>query len=171
MRNSEFASAPPIARVILYVKDIPKVAAFYERFFGMIRMEGSSDGWQELTSPAGGCTIALHQAAVSQKSGAAMKLVFGVADVEGFRVTAEKKGLRFGVVHRAEEKWKAVRILQRQRPRRQLHQHFQPGVGRTKQGRFAYELPEAARSISTRRKFPKDLSTNSRHFKEFGKDK
>jgi predicted enzyme related to lactoylglutathione lyase len=106
MRNSEFASAPPIARVILYVKDIPKVAAFYERFFGMIRMEGSSDGWQELTSPAGGCTIALHQAAVSQKSGAAMKLVFGVADVEGFRVTAEKKGLRFGVVHRAEENGK-----------------------------------------------------------------
>lgn len=103
MQNSALAWAPSIARVILYVRDIPKVAAFYEQFFGMTRAEGASAGWQELISPAGGCAIALHQAAVSQKSGAAMKLVFGVADVEGFKRAAEKKGLKFGVVHRVEE--------------------------------------------------------------------
>ena len=70
-----------IARVILYVRDIPKVAAFYDRFFGMKPLPGAMKGWVELSSPSGGCTIALHQAAKSQKSGAAMKLVFAVKDV------------------------------------------------------------------------------------------
>ena len=32
---------PSISRVILYVKDIPKVAAFYETFFGMKRLESN----------------------------------------------------------------------------------------------------------------------------------
>ena len=49
-----------------------------------------------------GCTIALHKAAKSQKSGAAMKLVFGVEDVEGFKAERERDGLRFGMVHRAD---------------------------------------------------------------------
>ena len=62
--------APQITRVILYVKDLPKVAAFYLRFFGMLPLPGATDGWLELASPAGGCTIALHQASVAQKSGA-----------------------------------------------------------------------------------------------------
>lgn len=90
---------PPIARVILYVRDIEKVAAFYERFFGMKPLPGATDGWLELASPLGGCTIALHQAAKSQKSGAAMKLVFAVADVEEFIRVKEKEGLKFGVIH------------------------------------------------------------------------
>ena len=63
-----------ITRVILYVPDIPKVAAFYQRFFGMQPLPGAMKAWVELNSPSGGCTIALHQAAKSQKSGAAMKL-------------------------------------------------------------------------------------------------
>jgi hypothetical protein len=37
-------SGPPIARVILYVRDIPTVAAFYERFFNMKPMPGATDG-------------------------------------------------------------------------------------------------------------------------------
>jgi hypothetical protein len=61
-------SGPPIARVILYVKDIQAVAAFYERFFNMTPQPGSTEGWLELASSSGGCTIALHQAAKSQKS-------------------------------------------------------------------------------------------------------
>lgn len=91
-----------IARVILYVRDIPKVAAFYEKFFFMKPLPGRTDGWLELASPSGGCTIALHQAAKSQKSGAAMKLVFAIEDVEAFVRKSEKKGLQFGVIHRAE---------------------------------------------------------------------
>jgi hypothetical protein len=91
-----------IARVILYVKDVAGVAAFYELHFGLRRLAGGSDGWIELAAEDGGCTIALHKAAKSQKSGAAMKLAFGVADVEGFKAEREREGLKFGVVHRAD---------------------------------------------------------------------
>ena len=91
--------SPPVARIILYVKDIPKVAAFYQRYFGLTPLPGADDGWLELSGSSGGCTIALHKAAVSQKSGAAMKLVFGVADVRAFKAAKEKEGMKFGVIH------------------------------------------------------------------------
>lgn len=91
-----------IARVILYVKDVAGVAAFYERHFGLRRLAGWSEEWIELAGDDGGCAIALHLAAKSQKTGSAMKLVFGVADVDGFKAARERDGLRFGVVHRAD---------------------------------------------------------------------
>ena len=106
MQNSASACAPPIARVILYVKNIPKVAAFYQQIFGMTRLEGKSDGWQVLVSPNGGSPIALFKAAVSQKSGAAMKLVFSVPDVQDFKRAAKKKGAKFGPVHQADHNGK-----------------------------------------------------------------
>lgn len=81
------------------MKDVDKVAVFYERFFGMHRLPGASEGWVELGSGQRGCTLALHKASVGQKSGAAMKVVFGVADVRGFKEDREKEGLKFGVVH------------------------------------------------------------------------
>jgi hypothetical protein len=71
----------PIVRVILYVKDIPKVAAFYHTHFAMKALPSDEDGWLELESDSGSCNIALHRAASTQKSGAATKIVFGVADV------------------------------------------------------------------------------------------
>jgi catechol 2,3-dioxygenase-like lactoylglutathione lyase family enzyme len=92
-------SSPQITRVILYVKDVAKVAAFYERFFGMHPLPGATPGWIELAGEPRGCTIALHKASVAQKSGAAIKIVFGVADVKAFKLAKEKQGLRFGVVH------------------------------------------------------------------------
>jgi catechol 2,3-dioxygenase-like lactoylglutathione lyase family enzyme len=95
-------NAPQISRVILYVKNIPKTAEFYEGFFGMRRLPGATDGWVELASASGGSTIALHQASVAQKSGAAMKIVFGVEDVRGFKEEKEREGLKFGVVHAVE---------------------------------------------------------------------
>jgi len=85
--------------VILYVKDIQKVATFYEAFFGMKRMETEATGWLELTSPSGGCLVALHQASKTQKSGAAVKPVFGVRDVRGFAEAAALRGLKFDPVH------------------------------------------------------------------------
>jgi hypothetical protein len=62
-------------------------------------LPGATKGWLELASPSGGCIISLHQAATSQKSGAAMKLVFSVVDVQAFKNAAEKQGLKFSVVH------------------------------------------------------------------------
>ena len=91
-----------VARVILYVRNIAKVAAFYERFFNMKPLPGAMDGWLELASPSGGCTIALHRAAKSQKSGAAIKLVFAVKNVQAFVRESQKQGLQFGVIHRAD---------------------------------------------------------------------
>ena len=91
-----------ITRVILYVKDVPFIARFYERHFDMRALSGGSDKWMELTAPSGDCTIALHQATVAQKSGAAMKLVFGVRDVRSFKSAREKDGLKFSVVHQAD---------------------------------------------------------------------
>jgi predicted enzyme related to lactoylglutathione lyase len=91
--------AIPIVRVILYVKDIPNVAEFYRRHFGMDPLPSGEKGWLEMTSNSGGCTIALHQASAAQKSGAAIKLVFEVADVARFKSEREVDGLKFGPIH------------------------------------------------------------------------
>jgi predicted enzyme related to lactoylglutathione lyase len=92
-----------IARIILYVQEIPKVARFYEQYFGFKPLPSENKAWQEMASDAGGCVIALHQASRAQKSGAAMKIVFGVADVHKFVVDCAKDGLKFGPVHEAGE--------------------------------------------------------------------
>jgi catechol 2,3-dioxygenase-like lactoylglutathione lyase family enzyme len=89
----------PIARVILYVRDIEKVAAFYQKHFGLKPLPGAEDGWLELGSATGTCSIALHQAAASQKRASEIKIVFGVKDVRKFRAEREAAGLKFGVVH------------------------------------------------------------------------
>lgn len=94
-------AAIPVSRVILYVKDVAGVAAFYQKHFGMKRRPGDEEGWVELTSGKRGCDIALHKAASSQKSGAAMKIVFGVANVRKFKAEREAGGLKFGPIHSA----------------------------------------------------------------------
>jgi predicted enzyme related to lactoylglutathione lyase len=94
--------SPPIARVILYVRDPGKVAAFYRRHFRMRPKGAVCDSWIALASGAGGCTLALHRAAVSQKSGAAAKVVFGVKEVSRFKAKCKRGGLDFGPIHRAE---------------------------------------------------------------------
>ena len=101
--SSDASSGPPIVRVILYVRDVRGIAEFYERFFHMRRLSGGTDKWTELSSGDGGrCNIALHKAAKSQKSGAAIKIAFGVKDVHEFKANAERQGLKFGVVHEVE---------------------------------------------------------------------
>ncbi len=94
---------PPttLSRVVLYVRDIPAVAAFYQRHFGLQPLSSAEPGWLELAPPGGGCAIALHQAAVSQKRGAEIKLVFGVANVRAFKAASAAAGLQFGPVHEA----------------------------------------------------------------------
>lgn len=94
--------APRVSRVILYVRAIPKVAAFYERHFGLKALPSTRSDWLELSSGVGDCAIALHQAAVTQKSGAAVKLVFAVRDVRGFVEKRKADGLRFGVIHQVD---------------------------------------------------------------------
>jgi predicted enzyme related to lactoylglutathione lyase len=88
-----------IARIILYVRDIPKVSDFYQRHFGFKPLPATEPGWLELNSPSGGCSIALHQASVAQKRGSEIKIVFGVKDVRAFKANREANGLKFGVIH------------------------------------------------------------------------
>jgi len=90
----------PLAAVILYVRDISTVSRFYQQHFGFEAVPSAEPGWQELKAP-GGSTIALHQAAKSQKRGAEIKLVFAVRDVAAFRTRALRLGLKFGVMHEA----------------------------------------------------------------------
>jgi len=92
-----------IVRVILYVQEIPKVARFYERYFGFKSLPSENKAWQELASDAGGCVIALHQASRAQKSGASMKIVFGVKDVRAFVEDSARDGLKFGPIHEVGE--------------------------------------------------------------------
>src|SRR5260370_12859888 len=66
-------------------------------------MPAQVEGWLELRNGAGSCNIALHQAASTQKSGAAIKIVFGVADVRKFKKEREEDGLKFGPIHEAED--------------------------------------------------------------------
>jgi len=91
----------PASRIILYVRDIPKVAAFYQTHFGLRPLPGAEAGWLELDAPRGGCRIALQQAARSQKRGSEIKIVFAVRDVAKFVRARAADGLKFGVVHDA----------------------------------------------------------------------
>ena len=77
------------------------MAAFYMEHFEYIEEPGSTPGWRVLTKGEG-CTISIHQAAKGQKSGAAIKIVFAVADVPKFIAERSKGGLKFGTVHQAE---------------------------------------------------------------------
>jgi predicted enzyme related to lactoylglutathione lyase len=84
------------------VKDITTVAEFYQTHFGYSPLPGSSSGWLELQGIGGGCNLALHQAAKTQKSGASIKIVFGVKDVAAFTEERKPAGLEFGPIHHAE---------------------------------------------------------------------
>jgi len=94
--------SPRITRVILYVRDIPRVAAFYQTHFGLKPLPGASKGWIELAAADGRCCIALHQASAAQKRGYEIKIVFGVKDVQAFKAERALHGLKFGVVHAAD---------------------------------------------------------------------
>jgi predicted enzyme related to lactoylglutathione lyase len=90
-----------ISSIVLYVRNIPVVADFYEKHFGYAAEPGALVGWRVL-SRGQGCTISLHQAAKTQKRGAAMKIVFAVPDVGEFIAQRSKAGLIFGPIHQAE---------------------------------------------------------------------
>jgi predicted enzyme related to lactoylglutathione lyase len=93
--------ALPISRIILYVRDIAKVAAFYQTHFGLQPISRAENGWLEIGAANGGCRIALHQAARSQRRGSEIKIVFAVRDVRRFTTKRAAAGLKFGVIHNA----------------------------------------------------------------------
>jgi len=88
----------PITRIVLYVKNVEKVAEFYQRVFELKPVGAPEKGWIELG--AGGCNIALHQASkTADFRRAAAKIVFGGADVAKAKARLENRGLKLGPIH------------------------------------------------------------------------
>jgi catechol 2,3-dioxygenase-like lactoylglutathione lyase family enzyme len=88
-----------ISRIILFVSDVPKVAAFYQRHFGLEPVGPAEEGWLELKGE--GCNLALHQARGHTGDGASspVKIVFAVKDVHEAVKQFASSGLKFGKVH------------------------------------------------------------------------
>ena len=77
-------------------------AAFYRDLFGFQTSGEIAEGLIELSAPAGGAAILIHQAAKSIKLGqVGVKLSFHVEDVEAFKVRAASIGVKFGATHEA----------------------------------------------------------------------
>jgi predicted enzyme related to lactoylglutathione lyase len=92
-----------IGRILLYVKDVEKVVAFYELHFGFKPLRLPGDRIVELVCGQGGPNIMVHQASQAQAKGqSTVKLVFDVEDVEAFAKSAAKKGLKFSKPHKAD---------------------------------------------------------------------
>jgi|GEM_PF-523108 len=88
--------ASRISRIILFVADISKVAAFYQRHFGLEPMGGEEEGWLELR--AEGCNLALHrgQRPKGTRAYSPAKIVFAVRDVPTEVARLTEAGLKFG---------------------------------------------------------------------------
>ncbi len=92
-----------IGRILLYVKDVEKVVAFYELHFGFKPLRLPGDRIVELECQQGGPSIMVHQAGKAQSKGqSTVKLVFDIADVEAFTLSAAKNQLVFSKPHKAD---------------------------------------------------------------------
>jgi hypothetical protein len=132
----------PLSRIILYVRDIGEVAAFYQTHFSLQPLPGAEDGWLELGAPRGGRRIALRQAATSQKRGSEIKIVFAVKDVARFVAQRTAAGLKFGVIQRDRKS----RIRQRARSRGKFDPGFEPRVQMRRRRPFLTSSLRAQRS-------------------------
>jgi catechol 2,3-dioxygenase-like lactoylglutathione lyase family enzyme len=94
---------PLLNRIILYVRDVDRSAAFYGTHLGFSVQSDPSDRITELVSTEGGSRIMLHKAGKGQKFGQVLvKLVFDVEDIPAFCEDAKSKGLKFGSIHKTD---------------------------------------------------------------------
>jgi predicted enzyme related to lactoylglutathione lyase len=92
----------PLGTIIIYARDMKRTALFYSRHFGFETTGEIAEGLIELTAPAGGAGILIHQAAKSVKVGqVTVKLSFHVQDIPEFIAQASSDGLEFGPPHAA----------------------------------------------------------------------
>jgi predicted enzyme related to lactoylglutathione lyase len=84
-------------RIILFVQDVPTVAAFYSQKLGLRLREMSADKkWADLD--AGGLRIGLHNGGTQIKSKRPPKIVFYAADVKAAHGSLVKKGVQLGAL-------------------------------------------------------------------------
>ncbi len=92
---------PPITKLALYVKNMPKIAEFYAKHFGFKATWNDVGDKATLTPANGGCALVLLQASKGHRVGqSCVKIVFDVADIPKFKAKQAKLGLKFGVIHR-----------------------------------------------------------------------
>lgn len=83
-----------ISRIILFVKDVEKVAAFYQQHFGLEQVGEPEKGWLELNG--GGVNLALHKAHGSGSGeDSPAKICFACEDVHAQVAKFEAEGLKF----------------------------------------------------------------------------
>lgn len=101
--DKDMKTAPPITRILMYVRDPQKVADFYIRHFGFLPSPLEHADLIEITPPGGGAALLLHQAGKGHRDGQSrVKIIFDVEDIEGFKKKALKDGLKFGITHKGE---------------------------------------------------------------------
>ena len=92
-------NTPSLSRIAIYTRDMTKLAAFYQTHFEF-EIGIDEEGYIELNQPGGLRNIILLQASKGRRIGqSCIKLVFDVQDVEKFKKTAAKRGLKFGASH------------------------------------------------------------------------
>jgi predicted enzyme related to lactoylglutathione lyase len=92
---------PPISQLALYVKDMPKIAAFYAKHFGFTATWNEVRDKATLRPANGGCALVLLQASKGHRIGqSCVKIIFDVPDVPAAKAAQAKLGLKFGVIHR-----------------------------------------------------------------------
>ncbi len=91
-----------ISRVIIFVNNLPVVAAFYQDILGLVPKICPDDPkeWQEFQ--AGGLTIALHLSNAPKPRRIATKLVFYSPDVKATKQLLESRGVKLGRVLKTE---------------------------------------------------------------------
>ena len=93
---------PSINKIVIYAKNVEKMAAFYEKHFDFKPLIEDGDRILELIPAHEGASLMIQPAGKGIKEGQAyVKLVFDIKDVRGFRDICAKNGLKFGAIHQA----------------------------------------------------------------------
>lgn len=89
-----------LARVIIFTRDVGRLADFYTSTFGLEVVGEADSGWTELT--AGGCNLAFHKYSGAAESGEkadnGIKFVFGAKDVTAERSRLEGLGIEMSKI-------------------------------------------------------------------------
>ncbi|MBC6439485.1 MAG: VOC family protein [Rhodospirillales bacterium] len=88
-----------MGRIVLFVRDMEKAAAFYGDVLGLEELSGPGKDWREFD--AGGSNIALHSGGRDKAPPRMPKIVFVCDDVTAERETLNARGARFGKVKMA----------------------------------------------------------------------
>ncbi len=82
-----------LSRVIIFTRDVKRLADFYTSHFDLQPIGEAEDGWIELN--AGGCNLAFHKTSVkTDGSDNGIKFVFGSGDVASEKTRLEGLGIK-----------------------------------------------------------------------------